>query len=230
MKPNLESHAKPRASATSSLARARLHLRQAVGVALTGSLEALNERIATQLLAPDGAQVAQENAYRLREILERDRALVAAEPPTPPSLAEDAPPTEPSDALPLATSDGAGDPDPDGDAADEPPIEPPAEVFADTEEVAREEPEVRAARSRREAVARATPPPGPAERKRPRGREPIRTRTMAKVLVAQGELERALSIYEELAAKTGGRDASLATEIEALRARLGEAASAPPPA
>lgn len=50
--------------------------------------------------------------------------------------------------------------------------------------------------------------------------EPIRTRSMARLLAAQGHRERALAIYEELLARGEvelGDDASLAAELSALR-------------
>lgn len=48
--------------------------------------------------------------------------------------------------------------------------------------------------------------------------EPIRTRTMARLLAAQGYRQRALAIYEELLSQPGA-DAALRAEAEALRAR-----------
>jgi hypothetical protein len=48
--------------------------------------------------------------------------------------------------------------------------------------------------------------------------EPIRTRTMARLLATQGYRQRALAIYEELLAQAGADD-SLRAEVEALRAR-----------
>jgi hypothetical protein len=48
--------------------------------------------------------------------------------------------------------------------------------------------------------------------------EPIRTRTMARLLAAQGYRQRALAIYEELLAEAGADDA-LRAEAEALRTR-----------
>jgi hypothetical protein len=48
--------------------------------------------------------------------------------------------------------------------------------------------------------------------------EPIRTRTMARLLAAQGYRQRALAIYEELLAQAGADD-GLRQEAAALRAR-----------
>lgn len=70
-----------------SFARARDQLRQAVGGVLSGSLEALGERVQAGALlasladASYSAKATTYNAYRLREVLERDRALAAAQPP-----------------------------------------------------------------------------------------------------------------------------------------------------
>ncbi|HEX5661024.1 MAG TPA: hypothetical protein VFX59_27720, partial [Polyangiales bacterium] len=47
-------------------------------------------------------------------------------------------------------------------------------------------------------------------------KEPIRTRTMAKLLLSQGHPERALSIYEALIAE-GASDPVLLAEADALR-------------
>lgn len=49
--------------------------------------------------------------------------------------------------------------------------------------------------------------------------EPIRTRTMARLLADQGERERALSIYEHLIAE-GSDDAELLAEARALRGQV----------
>ena len=53
---------------------------------------------------------------------------------------------------------------------------------------------------------------------KPAGREPIRTRTMARLLASQGHRGRALSIYDDLLAK-GDADGSLREEAEALRSQ-----------
>jgi hypothetical protein len=61
--------------------------------------------------------------------------------------------------------------------------------------------------------------------KRPRQRlsgtcdEPIRTRSMARLLASQGQHERALAIYEALAAADAA-DATLLAELEAVRAKI----------
>ena len=57
----------------------------------------------------------------------------------------------------------------------------------------------------------------PSEREPP-GQEPIRTRTMAQVLAGQGELGRALGIYEELVAKAPD-DPELRAEADEVRRR-----------
>jgi len=49
--------------------------------------------------------------------------------------------------------------------------------------------------------------------------EPIRTRSMARLLAGQGHLRRALAIYDALLAEPGADD-SLRAEADALRVRL----------
>ncbi len=71
---------------------------------------------------------------------------------------------------------------------------------------------------------RSTRPPPPAEP--PREPEPIRTRTMAELLVSQGERARALAILEELA-QDHPDDAALAARVVELEAQVsGERAKA----
>jgi hypothetical protein len=66
------------------------------------------------------------------------------------------------------------------------------------------------------ALNAAEPPPedGPAE-------EPIRTRSMARLLASQGHHKRALWIYDWLLATTNAADDALRSEAEALRATAG---------
>jgi hypothetical protein len=56
--------------------------------------------------------------------------------------------------------------------------------------------------------------------------EPIRTRTMAGLLAAQGHDERALAIYDDLLAR-GTSDPAVGREAEAIRRRLGDRAQPP---
>lgn len=100
---------------------------------------------------------------RVREILERDRALTFAGPPA----AARAQPAhaEPVDAAPVTTARAGGD-------------DAPAPVLCE---------------------------------------EPIRTRTMARLLAAQGHVERALSIYAHLLRQSPG-DSALLEEAAAARA------------
>jgi hypothetical protein len=138
---------------------------------LSGSLSQLGERLGLPAAHAPGLQ-------RMREVIERDRALVAASPERSVALTAveavvSAPPSEvplvdPSDAVPAA------------------PAPAPA-----------------SAAERCEAV--------------PEGGEPIRTRTMAKLLARQGYRLRALAIYEHLLARTPD-DAALRAEADQLRA------------
>lgn len=211
MKRNLEPAERGRGGAVSSLARARRGLRQAVGVVLSDSLEALNEHIASQwLVTPrEGAEAAQSHAHRLRDVLAIDRAQ-AVEPAIAPTPATA--PTEP-------------EPESEPDLVRE-ELEEITEIEPSSQEAeAVSDPASAVARGPDPSAVRAVPSPLTAsekrERKRAPRREPIRTRTMAQVLVSQGEHERALTIYEELVLKDGGRDPTLVAELEALRSRVG---------
>lgn len=139
--------------------KARALLGQAVGGVLSAPIAALEARIARNpwiaaLNSIHGPSAAQ--AGRLREVLDRDRALLAAQPVEPVELP--APPVLSQAALPLP-------------AAANTPLS---------------------------------------------CEEPIRTRTMARLLAAQGHPARALAIYEYLLVQGNG-DASLRAEAEQLR-------------
>jgi hypothetical protein len=133
-----------------SLERARAQLGHAVGDALSSSLELLGERLRMTRLASDAGRTGQ----RLRDVVERDRALGAVVAKAP----KQAPTPEPAPEL------------------------PPSER------------------------AQASVP-----------NEPIRTRTMARLLAAQGYRARALAIYEELIQRNPS-DRELADEAAPLRA------------
>lgn len=133
---------------------------------------------------------------RMREVLERDRAMVEANPPEAPRAP--APPFEveltPIDARSLPSNAEVTN------ATLATPVTP-----ADAEPA----PE--------RVVPEAAPSPSsPAPRKRAHCNEPIRTRTMAKLLLSQGHPQRALSIYEALIAD-GASDPVLLAEAEELR-------------
>jgi hypothetical protein len=137
----------------------RQQLGQAVEGMLSG-LAAVEARLGTKawLASLIGAGATQGvQAERLREVLDRDRALVTAGPPRGSERVE---PTAPSPAAAIA------------------PAAPPAAVCD----------------------------------------EPIRTRTMARLLATQGHRARALSIYEHLLAH-GDSDPCLRSEAELLRAQ-----------
>jgi hypothetical protein len=81
-----------------------------------------------------------------------------------------------------------------------------------------------------QASSDATPVEAPAvQPKRARQRlsgtcdEPIRTRSMARLLASQGQHDRALAIYEALVA-ADGTDATLRAELEAVRGKIENAA------
>jgi hypothetical protein len=111
-----------------------------------------------------GSPTADLQTERLREILDRDRALVMAGPPRHSERSEQAP--------------------------------APAEA------------------------AVPTPATLPTAAALPACDEPIRTRTMARLLAAQGHRARALSIYEDLIAR-GDADPGLRAEAALLRSQAG---------
>jgi len=188
MKLQTQGVGKSREGVEASFGRGGRSLRQAVGHALTGSLGALGERLQGNAWFARDESFQAPHVNRLREVLDRDRALIAANPelnePEPRALAASpavlaaspavlaAAPAVPSSARPL--------PPPAGSA------KPPLPV-----------------------AAASTATPG--------CQEPIRTRTMARLLAGQGHPERALSIYDYLLARPGA-DESLRAEADALRA------------
>ena len=159
-----------------AIERARMQLTQAVSVALSDGLEALGDRLqgtrrsSSSLLGQVGA-AAEVHGHRLREVIERDRALIASSP-----LAEEAAPAPAAvtTAPELDVSLELDVPFVASAAA----VAPPAVQICD---------------------------------------EPIRTRTMAKLLGGQGPRARALSIYDHLLAKSP-LDEALRAEAESLRA------------
>lgn len=173
--------------------------RQPLGDALDGvvsGLLALDARVALHPLLTGRSGVkpsASAQLGRLREVLDRDRALVAAGAPTlsPP----------PGPALAIVPGPVAA-----------PRAPAPVGAFATPEFVAPEpSPPPNVAPVLPKAVSAPAPVVnGAAE-------EPIRTRTMARLLAAQGHPARALAIYDALMATDP--DPSLRAEAERLRAR-----------
>jgi hypothetical protein len=158
-------------------AQARHQLGQAIEGVLSG-LVALEARVGGHGLLTSLTGAGREaQTERLREVLDRDRALVAAGPPgrsdaAKPALANARP------ALGTAPSAAAAEL---GSRA-----EPPASTLG----------------------SRAEPPAST---------EPIRTRTMARLLAAQGHPARALAIYDALLATDS--DPDLRAEAERLRSQ-----------
>jgi hypothetical protein len=132
------------------------------------------------------------HADRMREVLERDRAMVEANPPRVDAQAPVVHPFEvaltPIDARSLPSN---------------------AEVTPATFATPEHDESVL-----EDAVVAEVAPAAP--RKKVACSEPIRTRTMAKLLLSQGHPERALSIYEALIAE-GASDPALLAEADALR-------------
>jgi hypothetical protein len=138
---------------------ARAQLRNAASGVVASALDALDVHV-LQGQASGARNRRGDQLERMREVLDRDRALAAA------ALPERRP--APSSA-PVAIA---------AVSTPEPAAAEPAAVVCD---------------------------------------EPIRTRSMAKLLAAQGHLERALSIYAYLLAQDGGNP-TLHAEVAALRA------------
>jgi hypothetical protein len=200
-----------------SLARARSQLTQAVGDVLSGALE--GRRAGGGWLTAFGGLApapVPQTADRLREVVIRDRALFAANPRPMRTLAMDdlgvvdlTSEVSDLDEEPIARRADEEALIDDQSALDDPPRDvPPREAAVSARETAKaavKEPKAKpAAATSKEAAAK------------PPGREPIRTRTMARLLASQGHRGRALSIYDDLLAKDGS-DSSLREEAEALR-------------
>jgi hypothetical protein len=181
--------------------------RQPLGDALEGvvsGLLALDARVALNplLAGLNGVKPHAGALGRLREVLDRDRALVAAGAPLP------TPPQAPT--LTIV---------PEAVAA--PRVPAPAGAFATPDFVAPEpSPSPSVAPASRAAAAPATPCSDVEPRASTASAaaaEPIRTRTMARLLAAQGHPARALAIYDALMAEDS--DPSLRAEAERLRSR-----------
>jgi hypothetical protein len=163
------------------LRAAREQLREAAGDALATALDALDARVRRE--ASGTRDRRDRQADRMREMIERDRALAnAARVERASRPASPAPASAPTPAPAASTEERAG-------AAAEPPA--PAPTPAPASPV-------------------ATPPAAVV------CNEPIRTRSMAKLLASQGYAERALTIYAFLIARDGS-DTSLETEAAAVR-------------
>jgi hypothetical protein len=244
----------------SGLSRARKQLSQAVGGVLSNSLGAL------QGLRPQSRSAAAPptipsalHGLRLREVIERDRALAASEPlPTEVAAPRGEPALEPT-GEPAVEPTGESAVEPTGESAVEPFEEQDLDLQTKEFQIVARAPEVLLPRS--DAIARAIEeaifdaraddtsdeidvdleslrePPEKAIQLEPlvaasakpvtiKGaaagkpvivcKEPIRTRTMAKLLASQGHRARALSIYDFLIAKSP-HDEALTAEAEALR-------------
>ncbi|HEX6244697.1 MAG TPA: hypothetical protein VFZ61_27450 [Polyangiales bacterium] len=158
-------------------ARTRAVLGQLVGDVLSAPLDALETRLARHPWLGERAGAAGAPAAgRLREVLDRDRALVAAQP-------------ESEMTVSVARALPSKEPAPEQSPA---PTQVP-----------------------RDAVA-VTPELDPHDAQE----EPIRTRTMARLLGAQGYRARALAIYQALLAESPGDD-ELRAEAERLRGQSG---------
>ena len=153
-----------------------------------------NARVVTRLgggawLAALGGKGGAAHTDRLRDVLSRDRALAAVRPST--ALV----PSSPGTAAASAPAGPAVSPP--AAPAQPQPVEPSPPVPLETSSPGASSSEERPQRVQN---------------------EPIRTRTMARLLAAQGYRLRALAIYDELLARPGADD-SLRREAETLRSR-----------
>lgn len=183
----------------------RSRSRHPLGDALEGvrsGLVALEARVALNPLLGGLAGVRPQRSApvgRLREILDRDRALVAAGAPLAAPLSVPPPELvpEPVSAPRVAPLELVPEPAPTARTP------APVGAFATPETSA---PASAAPRAQGEA-------PSPAVA--PSAEEPIRTRTMARLLAAQGHRARALAIYDALMA--ADPDPDLRAEAQRLR-------------
>jgi hypothetical protein len=214
MKTNWSS--KLRSTGSGSRADPRASTRHSLGDALEGVLSglvALEARVALNPLRTGRAGARPHGAAqigRLREVLDRDRALVAAGTPMPSASSSraDARASTPHVA-PLAIV-------PEPVAA--PPTRAPAGAFA-TPESSTPASTARVVVDGGESAPKQDQEAAPASAGAGAGagEEPIRTRTMARLLAAQGHRARALAIYDALTA--ADPDPSLLAEAERLRSR-----------
>jgi hypothetical protein len=132
------------------------------------------------------------HAGRMREVLERDRAMVEALPPAAVPAPSQPPPFEIA-LTPIAMRS----------------LPRNGEVTSETSAPQQAPgPELE--------EAEVTPVAARPSRTKAKCSEPIRTRTMAKLLLSQGHADRALSIYDALIAD-GASDPVLLAEADALR-------------
>ena len=220
---------------TRSLARAGVHLGQAVTGALSERLDALEEKLNSAAIPRSGGAAH----GRMRDLLNQDRALLAVRDGAARKVRDEEPePPEPSAVLPKrASSRGAAqgrmrellqrdramlagqDDQDDEDEWDDEVVatKKPAKVEKAPQPMAAEHVAVVAA----PVIRLSEPPRAAAEAKKPAAEDgdenaPIRTRTMARLFALQGHKDKALSIYDELI-KRDPWDNGLIEEAERLR-------------
>ena len=217
---------KTRKSRRGALGRRGIQLGQALGEVLSTSLNALQSWRQPASSVASAASTSL-HSHRLREVIERDRAIAAAQPT--PAQADPASAQLPSLAqLPAeaASSTDANEPvdaefeELESEHATGPRADSIAQAIADANaESGEAEPALSEPIQLEPLVAASSVTvvmPKKAAKKAEGGKEPIRTRTMAKLLASQGHRERALSIYEDLLRKDAS-DQTLLAEAEALR-------------
>ena len=227
MKPNSKHNRGLGSRANRVFEQARTQFGRAVIDVLSTSLEALGERLGGEKVETfqDPDHIEDQPRHRLRRMLQSDRGLGARSNDLPGRRAELAEsPAEPGESVAETIAVVPAEPEPAAAAAE--PVQQPEAVAAPIlepapstgataaappevaePEVAASPPVVNAAESPA-ATANADEPPI--------CDEPIRTRSMARLLASQGHHRRALSIYDVLLA-TNAADATLAAEAAALR-------------
>lgn len=194
--------------------RARSQLGRAVGDALSGSLEAVAGRLRDGLFSNalvDIGKVAEPPKQRLSRVLLSDRRSAAK------GVAIQAQPVAPAPAAqqpaPVAAAADVAMPAPA--TAEAAPLTAAAEARARSTAWS----QVRETRADDNALA---PPTAADAAAQDTGacEEPIRTRSMARLLAGQGHHKRALAIYDALLA-TDPTNAELRAEAAALRERTG---------
>jgi hypothetical protein len=192
-----------------ALAHAGSQITHAVGEVLSGALGSRLPSSARRAQA--AANSAAQSTSRLREVLERDRALIA----TLPDFDELHVQVVARDMVQEDESEPKR-----REAKARPPRVPPPPPPA-----RKEKEKDRASVSVHDEPTRVGPAPtrpsapASAADDAPPAREPIRTRTMARLLASQGHVRRALTIYEELLERDP-EDLTLLAEIDAVRARV----------
>jgi hypothetical protein len=229
MKPNPKQHPTLGSRANRVLAQARTQLGRAMIDVLSTSLDALGERLSGDKAGPihDPSQTADQPRHRLRRMLQSDRGLgVRAREARGDgsNYLPQGPAEQPPVAASPAVSGAVEQPAVVAQTTPTPPaIDTPIDLAAPP---CAAETHV-AIISQCVAAASSAPPPRESpEQAPPVCDEPIRTRSMARLLASQGHHRRALSIYDVLLAANTS-DVTLQAEAAALRSLAEQSAATP---